>query len=205
MKKNIVRVLACVVFTFGLFAGQVNAQVYIKPSDLGFTNGDTGINGTFDVSNITGIPGLTLTITNGNAFPRNQIDGWAVGQPIGNTTFSFNQTIDVELAHGPTIYPGETDIWTSNGSISAQLTPLDNGLIDSGSGLVGSITNTTQDILLNSAGHFVWAATGSNFEASATYGPTGDAFVRLGVVVPEPSTALLMTLAGGFFAFRRRR
>ena len=198
MKKYATRALACAVFTFGLFAGGANAQVYITPSNLGIFGG-TNINGTYDVSAITGIPGLTLTLTNVNTGPYGRADHWGVGSTA--SVFEFNQTVDVELCHGALLAAGGRHYWDAglDGWISPPLTPLDDGFLDLGYSTIATISNTTQVDLQNSAGPFIWEATGTRFEASSTRGNFNDNWICLGVVAPEPSTALLMTLAGGFF------
>ncbi len=223
--KRKVAPLAATIITIGSLLGGANAQTnttFLTPEVLGLSYTPNPVNGTYDISGVTGISGLEVTVTNGyminSLTPGKYL--WVVGKELvpgsfpiqydsHETTFTFNQNVDAILRHGRQLDALSSDYWSSNGSLSGQQTPLDAGLHDLTSGLTGQVSNSTFQEIRNGngpSGRFIWEASGTQFHAWTT-GQGMDNGIGIAVVspVPEPSSTALLGLGALTLIMRRRR
>ncbi len=206
MKKTIITLSSVIALS-----SAANAQVTFVPTSLdsSFTGTGTTINGTFDISALTGIAGLQVTVTNGLIGN----SGTIFNARPAETVFVFNQAVDVLVEHGPSLPLNINEGITSDAPISFTGVLAPGVTVNEVPGLNGA-PNLSEVVAAATAtgggdgNIFTFTSAGATTItafSSRTIGTNGFSFQVTPNSVPEPSTALLGALAGLGFLARRKR
>ena len=229
LKKSKLLICAALVLSCGVSYGQ--GLTTILPSDLGLSQGVTGVNQVFDVGTILGQANnsdVQLQVINGNVFSAS--DAWTVSETQTTGYVLSGTAVRAFVAHGANL--GSEDfqngsnsrdgISTSPGSTWNLVSALESGYTPGsfngtdGTNLYVDYTGPeTNQLETNTPGGvntpFRWESVGSVpsfgvFSQNTTV-LNNNFSIGLAVVssVPEPTTGVFALLAGGLMAVRRRR
>ncbi len=220
IKNTHLTIFAAMVLSCSVSFGQVFET--ISPSSLGLSQGDTGINQTFNIGTQFGesASAVQLLVSNGNVAAANDL--WTVAQSQ-STNFQINSSVPLEgfIQHGGVLgsQSAQTGTGVSDGftAIAGQdwtfVSTLDADYDDSINGNVYDVTyigDDTGDIESNSSafrwvsdqpitGYTVFSNNSQELVNNFAIGFRGPS------AIPEPSSTAVIALASTLWLVRRKR